>query len=190
MHSCTQRTAVAFTFTPQLSVRICDLYFSNHPLCVTTTPCIDVGVITRSCFWLVYWRPRHLDDEHGTFGKDLPWAVSATVIEVRDHTLLMCTGSYYNEMHDDLHKLIPYSVYVGNHATYSYSLIAQSMQHWVFFWYNATYFWTFFFAVDVYNAKHGGKWKLCCSHFFTWFFCFVYIAGSMCSLWTCPPYLE
>ena len=29
---------------------------------------------------------------------------------------------------------------------------------WVFFWYLATYFWTFFFAVDVYNSKHGGKW--------------------------------
>ncbi|XP_064385154.1 G-protein coupled receptor 143-like [Halichondria panicea] len=103
----------------------------------------NVGVITRSCFWLIYWRPRHLDDEYGSFGEELPWAVGATIIE-----------------------------------------------HWVFFWYNATYFWTLFFAVDVYNTKHGGKWKLGCSHFFTWFFCFLYITGSLCSLWTCPPYLD
>lgn len=73
---------------------------------------------------------------------------------------------------------------------YNVCSLHKFTQHWVFFWYNATYFWTFFFAVDVYNAKHGGKWKLCCSHFFTWTFCFVYITGSMCSLWACPPYFE
>ena len=32
------------------------------------------------------------------------------------------------------------------------------LESWVYFWYLATYFWTFFFAVDVYNSKHGGKW--------------------------------
>ena len=32
------------------------------------------------------------------------------------------------------------------------------LESWVYFWYLATYFWTFFFAVDVYNSKHGGRW--------------------------------
>ena len=45
----------------------------------------------------------------------------------------------------------------------SYSLSYHSLpsflpQSWVFFWYLATYFWTFFFAVDMYNSKHGGRW--------------------------------
>ena len=80
--------------------------------------------------------------------------------------------------------------WIISHHDNSQYLVGHISQHWVFFWYNATYFWTLFFAVDVYNTKHGGKWKLGCSHFFTWFFCFVYITGSLCSLWTCPPYLE
>ncbi len=46
------------------------------------SPFISTGVITRSCFWLIYWRPRHLDDEYGSFGEELPWAVGATIIEV------------------------------------------------------------------------------------------------------------
>jgi ocular albinism type 1 protein len=62
------------------------------------------------------------------------------------------------------------------------------VESWVYFWYLATYFWTFFFAVDVYNSKHGGRWKLWCSHCFTWTFCSVYVAGSIASLWACPPY--
>lgn len=62
------------------------------------------------------------------------------------------------------------------------------LQNWVFFWYMASYFWTFFFAVDVYNSKYGGKWKLCCSHYFTWFFCFLFVTCSAASLWSCPPY--
>ena len=31
-------------------------------------------------------------------------------------------------------------------------------QNWVSFWYLATYFWTFFFAVDIYNSKYQGRW--------------------------------
>jgi ocular albinism type 1 protein len=61
------------------------------------------------------------------------------------------------------------------------------VESWVYFWYLATYFWTFFFAVDVYNSKHGGKWKLWCSHTFTWSFCSVYVAGSVAALWAYPP---
>ena len=66
----------------------------------------------------------------------------------------------------------------------------HNLQHWVFFWYLATYFWTFFFAVDVYNSKHGGKWRLSCSHNFTWFFSIVFVSGSGASLWACPPFLR
>ena len=30
--------------------------------------------------------------------------------------------------------------------------------------------------------------KLWCSHAFTWTFCSIYVAGSVASLWACPPY--
>lgn len=36
----------------------------------------------------------------------------------------------------------------------------HSSQSWVSFWYLATYFWTFFFAVDIYNSKHQGRWSV------------------------------
>ena len=32
--------------------------------------------------------------------------------------------------------------------------------------------------------------KLWCSHLFTWLFCTLYVAGSVASLWACPPYTE
>ena len=32
--------------------------------------------------------------------------------------------------------------------------------------------------------------KLFCSHYFTWTFCTIYVAGSVASLWACQPYLE
>ena len=70
------------------------------------------------------------------------------------------------------------------------ALFFTNVQHWVFFWYLATYFWTFFFAVDVYNSKHGGRWRLSCSHYFAWFFSIVFVTGSAASLWACPPFLR
>lgn len=32
--------------------------------------------------------------------------------------------------------------------------------------------------------------KLWCSHYFTWLFCLLYVAGSVATLWACPPYLQ
>lgn len=104
--------------------------------------CAVIGVVARSCYWLAYWRPKHLNQET-YFSHHLPPAIGGAAVEC-----------------------------------------------WVFFWYLATYFWTFFFAVDIYNTKHGGKWKLWCSHLFTWLFCTLYVAGSVASLWACPPYTE
>ena len=51
---------------------------------VLSTDNMHAGVIVRSCYWLVYWRPKHLDDEHGSFGDELPSAIGAVVIEVSD----------------------------------------------------------------------------------------------------------
>ncbi len=186
---------------------------TQHALCVLQSiSCgqlsLPPGVIARSCYWLVFWRLRHLNKETD-FSDHLASAIVGAVVE-----------------------------------------------SWVFFWYLATYFWTFFFAVDVYNSKHGGKWyadessfcialclflfysllgvlsssfspssspassfslllffssfllthplssacyqsgltpphrRLWCSNLVTWTFCIVYVVGSVASLWACPPYQQ
>lgn len=63
------------------------------------------------------------------------------------------------------------------------------VESWVYFWYLGSYFWTFFFAVDIYTSKHNGKWRLWCSHTVTWIYCVMLAAGSLVALWICTPFL-